>query len=183
MEEVDGASLVGSGEAAFVGVWPCIAVLVGVVVGVPLVGGSEATLVWPCVIVLVGIVDGVLLVGSGEAMLVVGVWPFVTVLVKVGNEVPLVGSGEAVLVGVWLCITVLVEVEAGLPLVDDSEATLVGVWPSVTLLLVSGVATSEGVGLPVSSTVLVLLVVLGPVKCVRYIHTYVRMWQPFCKDV
>ena len=41
----DGVPLVGSGEAAFVGVWPCVAVLVGVVVGVPLVGGSEATLV------------------------------------------------------------------------------------------------------------------------------------------
>ena len=34
-------------------------------------------------------------------------------------------------------------------------------------------ATSEGVGLQVGSTALVLRIVLGPVKCVRYIRTYV----------
>ena len=48
-------------------------------------------------------------------------------------------------------------------------------------------ATSEGVGLLVSSTVLVLLVVLGPVKCVRYKHTYVcgsqfaKMYKTYCR--
>ena len=42
-----------------VGIWPSIAVPVGVVGGVPLIVGGGATLVWPCVIVPVGTVDRV----------------------------------------------------------------------------------------------------------------------------
>ena len=38
-------------------------------------------------------------------------------------------------------------------------------------LVGSGVAVDVGVGLPVGCTVLVLLVVLGPVKCIKF-NTY-----------
>ena len=70
--------------------------------------------------------------------------------------------------------TLLVGVVDGLVLVvSGSEATLVSIWPCVTvvgevmngvLLVGSGVAASEGVGLLVGITVLVLLVVLSPVE-------------------
>ena len=82
-------------------------------------------------------------------------------------------------------VTVMVGVGDGVPLVGSGEAMLEGVWPSDPLLVVSDVATSEGVGLPVDSTVLVLLVVLSPVKCVKYIiqYTYVCVWRPFCKGL
>ena len=113
---------------------------------------------------LVGVVDGVALVGS-EAMLV-GVGPFVTVLVEVGDGVLLVGNGEGTLVVVWPCVAVPVGVVDGVPPVGCSVPAFVEA------------------GLPVASTVLVLLVVLGPVKCAKYILYYRYVYeQPFCKGL
>ena len=73
----------------------------------------------------------------------------------------------------WGCIaTVLVEVD-GILLVGGGIATLLEAWPCVTVLvgimddvplLVGGVAASVGVRSRVVSTVLMLLVVLGPVE-------------------
>ena len=100
--------------------------------------------------------DGGLLVGSGIVTLV-GAWPWVTMLVGVVDGGLPVGSGVAMLVGVWSCVTVLVEV------VDEG------------LLVVDGGATSVRVGSPVGSTVLMLLVVLGPVEVytiLHYVYTY-----------
>ena len=57
----------------------------------------------------------------------------------------LVGGDAAMLVGVCSCVIVLVNMGDGVPLVGG------------------GVATSVGSGLPVGSTVLMLLVVLSPV--------------------
>ena len=91
-------------------------------------------------------------------------------LVEVGDGVPLVGSRGAMLVGDWLCITVPV-LGVGVPPVDNSESTLVGVRPSVTVLVGCSVTASVGLGLPVGSTVLSLLVLLIPVKMCE-IHTY-----------
>ena len=73
--------------------------------------------------------------------------PVVAVLVEVEDGTLLVGDGgEAMLVGVWLCIAVLVGAVGGVPLVGGGD-----------------VAASEGVGLSVGSTTLVLLAVLSPV--------------------
>ena len=72
-------------------------------------------------------------------------------VVGVGDGILLVGGGVATLVGVWLCVNVLVGI------VDRG------------LLVGGGVTTSVGVRSPVGSTVLMLLVVLGPVK-VSNIH-------------
>ena len=133
--------------------WGCsVTVVVGVGDGILLVGSGVATLVgvWPCVNVLVGTVDEGLLVGSGVAALV-GVWAGVTVLVGIVDRGLLVGGGIAMLLEAWPCVTVLVSV------VDDVP------------LVVGGVAASVGGGLPVGSTVLMLLVVLGPVE-VSNIH-------------
>ena len=68
-------------------------------------------------------------------------------LVEVEDGTSLVGDGgEAMFVGVWLCIAVLVGAVGGVPLVGGCD-----------------VAASEGVGLSVGSTTLVLLAVLSPV--------------------
>ena len=91
-------------------------------------------------------------------------------LVEVGDGVPLVGSRRAMLVGDWICIIVPV-LGVGVPPVDNSESTLVGVRPSVTVLVGCSVTASVGLGLPVGSTVLSLLVLLIPVKMCE-IHTY-----------
>ena len=46
---MDGAPLVGGGEAVCVGVWTCVFVLFGVLIGAPLVGGDAICVgVWPC---------------------------------------------------------------------------------------------------------------------------------------
>ena len=131
----------------------------------------------PVVTVLDGVTDRAPLVGGGEAMLV-GIWPFVAVLVEEVDRVPLVGSGEAMLVGVWSCVAVVVGIEDGVALVGGGEAISVGVWPCVAVLVsvvdevvdgvplvVVGSGVTVAVGLPVGSTVLVLMVIpLDPVK-------------------
>ena len=77
----------------------------------------------------------------------VAVLPVVTLLVDVVDGLVLVVSGgEATLVSIWPCVTVMGEVMNGV------------------LLVGSGVAASEGVGLLVGITILVLLVVLSPVE-------------------
>ena len=68
-----------------------------------------------------------------------------TVMVGVMNGAPLVGSGDAVCVGVGPCGFVLVGVLDGAPIVGGDVSVTVGVRP------------------PVGSTVLMLLVSLGPV--------------------
>ena len=131
----------------------------------------------PVVTVLDGVTDRAPLVGGGEAMLV-GIWPFVAVLVEEVDRVPLVGSGEAMLVGVWPCVAVVVGIRDGVALVGGGEAIPVGVWPCVAVvvnvvdevvdgvpLVVVGSGVAVAVGLPVGSTVLVLMIIpFDPVK-------------------
>ena len=70
------------------------------------------------------------------------------------DGVPLVGScAAALVVGVWPCVAVPVGVVDGVPPVGCS------------------VTASVGVGLPVGSTILLLLVVLGTVKMCE-VRTY-----------
>ena len=70
----------------------------------------------------------------------------VRVLVGIVSGGLLVGGDAAMLVGVCSCVIVLVNIGDGVPLVGG------------------GVATSVGSGILVGSTVLMLLVVLGPVE-------------------
>ena len=72
-----------------------------------------------------------------------------------------------------MCSEVAVLPVATLLVGSGSEDTLLSIWPCVTvvgevmngvLLVGRGVVASEGVGLPVGVTVLVLLVVLSPVE-------------------
>ena len=98
-------------------------------------------------------------------------------LVEIEDGVPLVGSRGAMLVGDWICITVPV-LGDGVPPFDNSVTMFVGVRPSVTVLVGCSVTASVGLGLPVGSTVLSLLVLLIPVKMCE-IHTYTVGW-PFC---
>ena len=168
----DRAPLVGGGEATLVGIWSCVAVLVEEVGRVPLVGGGEAISVgvWPCVAVLVEEVGRVPLVGGGEAISV-GVWPCVAVLVEEVGRVPLVGGGEAISVGVWPCVAVVVSVVD--EVVDGVPLVVVG----------SGVAVA--VGLPVGSTVLVLMVIpLDPVKLCKHVSIcggHFAICRSYCK--
>lgn len=139
----------------------------------------------PVVTVLDGVTDRAPLVGGGEAMLV-GIWPFVAVLVEEVDRVPLVGSGEAMLVGVWPCVAVVVGIRDGVALVGGGEAIPVGVWPCVAVvvsvvdevvdgvpMVVVGSGVAVAVGLPVGSTVLVLMIIpLDPGKCVKYVNIW-----------
>ena len=85
------------------------------------------------------------MVGGGEAVCV-GVWPWGFVLFGVLDGTPLVGGGEDICVGVWPCGFVLVGVLDGVPIVGGDVSVTVGVRS------------------PVGSTVLMLLVALGPVE-------------------
>ena len=96
-----------------------------------------------------------------------------TVMVGVMNGAPMVGGGEAVCVGVWPCGFVLFGVLDGTPLVGGGEDICVGVWPCGFVLVGvldevpivgSDVSVTVGVRSPVGSTVLMLLVALGPVE-------------------
>ena len=110
----------------------------------------------PVVTVLDGVMDRALLVGGGEAMLV-GIWSCVAVLVEEVGRAPLVGGGEAMLVGIWSCVAVVVGIGDGV--VDGVPLVVVG----------SGVAVA--VGLPVGSTVL-MIIPLDPGKCVKYVSVW-----------
>ena len=93
--------------------------------------------------------------------------PVVTVLVGIVNGVllpgvvggvALAGSGDVVLVVIWPCVVVVVGVVGGVPLVG------------------SGVVVSMGVGLPLDSAVLGVLLVaaLSPEERCE-MHTYIHM--------
>ena len=98
-----------------------------------------------CGIVMVGVMGGAPLVDGDEAVCV-GVWSCIFVLFGVLDGTPLVGGGEDICVGVWPCGFVLVGVLDGVPIVGGDM--------SVTVRVRS----------PVGSTVLRLLVALGPVE-------------------
>ena len=89
----------------------------------------------------------------------------ITVLVDVGDaRLLVVGSGVAMLLGVLLSVTVLVEVVYR------------------RLMIGGAVAASVGEGLPVGSTVLMLLVVLCPVEMHKCTNAYrAAIIQGLCK--